>query len=139
MKHPSIDVAAITEWLDLPSNTQIQMIRQGLPAAAIPAVSQEFGIPIEHLCLVLGLSPQRASHRISQQRLLDSPTSEKLLRIMRIARTAESILGNKKLAGAWLQQHNITLNASPLSLMDTELGGGLARRVLTSIEHGLPV
>ncbi|WP_425266085.1 antitoxin Xre/MbcA/ParS toxin-binding domain-containing protein [Chromobacterium subtsugae] len=58
---------------------------------------------------------------------------------MRIARVAEGILGNKKLAGTWLLQHNITLSASPLSLMDTELGGGMARRVLASIEHGLPV
>ncbi|MBP4046274.1 antitoxin Xre/MbcA/ParS toxin-binding domain-containing protein [Chromobacterium piscinae] len=58
---------------------------------------------------------------------------------MRIACSAKSTLGNKKLAGAWLQQYNITLNAPPLSQMDTELGGGLARRVLASIEHGLPV
>ncbi|MGY8627954.1 antitoxin Xre-like helix-turn-helix domain-containing protein [Chromobacterium violaceum] len=139
MESPSTGAATITAWLNLPTNTQIEMIRQGLPATAMHAVSEEFGIPIEHLCLVLGLAPQRVSHRISRQRLLDSPASEKLLRIMRIARVAEGILGNKKLAGAWLQQHNITLNASPLSLMDTELGGGLARRVLASIEHGLPV
>ncbi|WP_053006780.1 antitoxin Xre-like helix-turn-helix domain-containing protein [Chromobacterium subtsugae] len=139
MEYPSTGAAAITAWLNLPSNTQIEMIRQGLPATAIQAVSEEFGIPIEHLCLVLGLSPRLASHRISRQRLLDLPASEKLLRIMRIAHVAEVTLGNKKLAGTWLQQHNITLNASPLSLMDTELGGGLAQRVLASIEHGLPV
>lgn len=115
------------------------MILQGLPATASHAVSQEFGTPLEYLYLVLGPSPRLTSHRISQQRLLDSPASEKLLRIMRIARVAEGILGNKKLAGTWLLQHNITLSASPLSLMDTELGGGMARRVLASIEHGLPV
>ncbi|WP_369826576.1 antitoxin Xre-like helix-turn-helix domain-containing protein [Chromobacterium sp. ATCC 53434] len=115
------------------------MIRQGLPATAMHAVSQEYGISLEHLCQVLGLSPQRASRRISQQQLLDPPSSERVLRIMHIARTAESILGSKVLAGAWLQQHCIPLNASPLSLMDTELGGGLALRVLASIEHGLPV
>ena len=139
MEYPSTGATAITAWLDLPINTQIEMIRQGLPATAMHAVSQEFGIPIEHLCLVLGLSPRLASYRISRQRLLDLSASEKLLRIMRIARVAESILGNKKLAGTWLLQHNITLSASPLSLMDTELGGGLTQRVLASIEHGLPV
>ncbi|WP_052941524.1 antitoxin Xre-like helix-turn-helix domain-containing protein [Chromobacterium subtsugae] len=139
MESPSKGAATIKAWLDLPTNTQIEMIRQGLPATAIHAVSEEFDIPIEHLCLVLGLSPRLASHRISRQRLLDLPASEKLLRIMRIAHVAEVTLGSKKLAGTWLQQHNITLNASPLSLMDTELGGGLAQRVLASIEHGLPV
>jgi putative toxin-antitoxin system antitoxin component (TIGR02293 family) len=69
----------------------------------------------------------------------DHATSERLLRLARIARHAANTFGDPARAGTWLTHPHRLLGAAPLSLLDTAYGGHEVERQLLAIEHGSPV
>ena len=53
---------------------------------------------------------------------------------------AEAILESNDVALSWMRRENIALgNAKPIVLCDTAMGIAQVRRVLSTIEYGIPV
>ena len=109
---------------------------RGLPYAAIEAVGKRYGIPLADLARVVGL-PARTLARRKAERRLSPAESDRLVRVARIASSAEDVLETREKAGRWLQKPNRALGGrTPLSLLDTSPGAELVSDVLDRIEHG---
>jgi putative toxin-antitoxin system antitoxin component (TIGR02293 family) len=59
------------------------------------------------------------------------------VRLADVIRVAEETFGGRDAGARWLKTPNLALgDATPLSMLDTELGALEVRRILSSIGHG---
>jgi putative toxin-antitoxin system antitoxin component (TIGR02293 family) len=115
----------------------IQRTRAGLPYGALEAMARRYAIPLSRLARVVGL-PARTLARRKKERQLSAGESDRLLRLARVAASAEDVLGAPDKAGQWLQKANRALRATaPLDLLDTDLGAEEVMTILGRIEHGV--
>jgi len=111
--------------------------REELPYAALAAVAKRYRIPLATLARVIGL-PERTLARRKKERRLRADESDRLLRVARVATSAEDVLGAQAKAGRWLQTPNRALaGAMPLDLLDTDLGAEEVMTILGHIERGV--
>ena len=111
--------------------------REELPYAALAAVAKRYRIPLATLARVIGLT-ERTRARRKKERHLTADESDRLLRVARVATSAEDVLGAQAKAGRWLQNSNRALGgAIPLDLLDTDLGAEEVMTILGRIEHGV--
>lgn len=117
--------------------TKIDVIRRGVPPRVVHGLAEYLDVPMQILFGVLHI-PESTAHRlIKDDRRLDSAASERVVRIAGIIRMAEDTFGGRDAATQWLKTANLGLGSvTPLSMLDTELGGGEVRRILSSIDHG---
>lgn len=112
-------------------------LRQGLPYAALVALTSTYEIDPKSLAAVLHI-PQRTLARRRHERRLHPDESDRLVRVARIAALAEESLGGRDRAARWLKRPNRALgNAVPLHHLDTDLGARQVEDILGRISHGL--
>lgn len=87
----------------------------------------------------LGISPATAQRKINKPDVLGQSESERLERLAIIYDLAEKVFIDAAMAKEWLMQKNIVPGGTPLSMLDTGIGTGEVRKVLTSIAHGSAV
>jgi putative toxin-antitoxin system antitoxin component (TIGR02293 family) len=110
-------------------------IREELPYAALAAVAKRYRIPLAFLASVIGL-PERTLARRKKERRLRADESDRLLRVARVATSAEDVLGAQAKAGRWLQTPNRALGgAIPLDLLNTDFGAEEVVTILDGIER----
>jgi len=115
----------------------IHRSRAGLPHAALEAVGRRFGVPAAALAHAIDL-PARTLARRKKERRLSADESDRLVRVARVAASAEAVLGDRQKAGRWLQKPNRALGgAVPLDLLGSDLGAGQVETVLGRVEHGV--
>lgn len=83
-------------------------------------------------------TPESTAHKlIKEDRLLDAGASERVIRVIEIARMANEVFGGSELGARWLKTPNFALNGeTPLSMLDTEPGALLVRQILNAIDYG---
>jgi putative toxin-antitoxin system antitoxin component (TIGR02293 family) len=109
----------------------------GLPYASLEAVGKRYGIPLASLARVIGL-PARTLARRKVERRLSTTESDRLVRVARIASSAEDVLETREKAGRWLQKPNRALGgAVPLELLRSDLGAEEVETILVRIDHGV--
>ncbi len=115
----------------------IEIVRSGLPHAALESVLDLLGLSVDVVSASLSL-PKRTLARRKKQERLTAAESDRLLRLARVAAAAVGVFGDPHKASAWLQKPNRALGkATPLSRMDTDVGVRQVERVLGRIEHGV--
>ena len=115
----------------------IQQADAGLPYAAFETVGKRYGIPLAHLARVIGL-PARTLARRKAERRLSASESDRLVRVARIASSAEEVLETREKAGRWLQKPNRALGgAMPIELLRSDLGAEQVATILVRIDHGV--
>src|SRR2546426_6557054 len=115
----------------------IHRARAGLPFASLTGVGTRYDIPVLTLARVIGL-PERTLARRKKERRLRADESDRLLRVARVATSAEDVLGAQAKAGRWLQTPNRALGgAIPLDLLNTDLGAEEVVTILDGIERGV--
>ena len=115
----------------------IQLVRDGLPVAAVEAVLKHTRISQAALAAALAI-PERTLARRKREGLLSAEESAKLLRFAKAAAGAETVFGSCEAGIQWLQAPNRALGAvTPLSLLDTEIGAEMVLDLLGRIEHGV--
>jgi len=125
-----------TEYLLTPPLDQVSMVREGLPWAAYHGVIADLGMTDQMAAGVLHI-PLRTLTRRKGGRL-DPQESERVLRLVRLRAKAEDVLGTPEKALQWLGAPNRALaGATPLSLLDTDIGTQAAEAVLVRIEYGV--
>jgi len=113
------------------------IVREGLPAVSIDAIVRLTGIPQRVLARALGIS-ERTLLRRKRAGTLSPDESAKLVRFARVVERAVMVFESADAALNWLQAPNVSLGGvTPLSLLDTEVGGDSVLDTLGRIEHGL--
>lgn len=115
---------------------RIKIIRNGVDATILVSASEHFNMPRAVMAQFLGISPATAERKIKSRGLLGQAESERLERLALIENEAAGVFGNADNARAWLTRKNHALGASPLSLLDTDVGAGEVRKVLAAIAYG---
>jgi putative toxin-antitoxin system antitoxin component (TIGR02293 family) len=111
--------------------------RKGLSYAALEAVATRYDIPTAILVRVLHI-PARTLARRKKERQLRPDESDRLLRLARIAALAEETLGTREKATTWLRGSIRALGgASPLDLLDSDLGAQEVENILGRISYGV--
>ena len=64
--------------------------------------------------------------------------ADRLLRVVRAVVCAVEALGDTEKAGTWLRTPNTALRgATPIELLETDIGARMVERILGRIEHGV--
>lgn len=115
----------------------IDVLRKGLPAGAIDVIARAAGLTQTELSQALMIS-ERTLVRRKKEGALSSQESAKLLRVARVLDRAIEVFENRGAALDWLKSANPALGgATPLSLLDTDLGAEAVFDTLGRIEHGV--
>lgn len=117
---------------------QIEHIRIGVNAPLLVGAAADLQISQETLFSVVHLPVTTAKRKVSRNELLDPGVTERLARIAQIVQFAAEVFGTDKKATQWLSANNLALgNTTPLSLLDTEIGGREVERILHAIRYGM--
>ncbi|MBI4986423.1 MAG: DUF2384 domain-containing protein [Rhodocyclales bacterium] len=115
----------------------VTVIRQGISSAAVDALAQTLRLSKSELAVALGI-PERTLARRKRESTLNSEESAKLLRLARVVERAETIFESLEAAIGWLKSPSAALSgATPLSLLDTDVGAESVMDMLGRIEHGV--
>lgn len=117
---------------------QIEHIRVGVNAPLLVGAAADLQVSQETLFGVVHLPVTTAKRKVSRNELLDPGVTERLARIAQIAQFATDVFGTDDKARQWLSANNLALgNATPLSMLDTEIGGREVERILQAIRYGM--
>jgi putative toxin-antitoxin system antitoxin component (TIGR02293 family) len=115
----------------------IEVIRQGIPAAAVDSLLTAIHVSRSDLAKLLGI-PERTLARRKREGILNSEESSKLLRVARVVARAAEVFEDAEAALDWLKAPNAALQRrTPLSLLDTDIGAESVLDTLGRIEHGV--
>ena len=115
----------------------VSIIRRGISSSAVDSLTKFTHISQAELSAALGI-PERTLARRKREGTLNSEESAKLVRLARVIARAEEVFEDFDAAIDWLKSANSSLSgATPLSLMDTDIGAESVRDTLGRIEHGV--
>lgn len=115
----------------------IEVIRNGIPAAAVESLLKALRVSQSELARALGI-PERTLGRRKREGVLSSEESAKLLRLARAVGRANEVFADSEAALHWLKSPNSALaGKTPLSLLDTDIGAESVLDTLGRIEHGV--
>lgn len=115
----------------------IALVRKGVPYRALASAKAALEVSNDDLSKFLNLKKRTLARRRGEERLT-ADESERLVRLARVAARAEEVLGDRPAALRWIRKPNRALGgASPIELLDTDLGLDAVLNVLGRIEHGV--
>lgn len=115
----------------------ISFIRQGLSVVSLIKVAEYCDISEAQIALLLATSERTISRRKKDNKALDISESDRLYRLARIFTRALEIFEDIQTARKWLKESNSSLaGATPLELLDTDLGTQKVDELLNRIEYG---
>ena len=114
----------------------VELVREGVPWSLYHGVASDLGLSEQVVADVLRIPPRTLARRKGGR--LEPHEGERLLRFVRLVARATEVLGDSKKAARWLEAPNRALGgATPLSLLDTDIGTQAAEDVLARIEYGV--
>lgn len=115
----------------------VALIRRGLPAAAVDALTRVTHLTQADLAAAVGI-PERTLARRKREGRLNSEESARLIRLARVVARSEEVFEDLEAAMDWLKSPNASLDGdTPLSLLDTDIGAEGVMDTLGRIEHGV--
>ena len=115
----------------------VRLIRNGISAAAVDALARALKLTQSELASALAI-PERTLARRKKEGTLNSEESAKIVRLARVLERAEAVFEDRDAALDWLKSPNAALaGATPLSLIDTDIGTQSVTDTLGRIEHGV--
>ena len=114
----------------------VSVIRRGIPSSAVDSLTKFTRLSQAELSAALGI-PERTLARRKREGKLNSEESAKLIRLARVIERAEEVFEDFDSAIDWLKSANASLTATPLSLLDTDIGAESVLDTLGRIEHGV--
>ena len=117
------------EWVDV--------VRHGFSSRALDSMLKVIDLSQAELAQALDI-PERTLARRKREGVLSREESEKLLRLARTVARAAEVFDGLEAALNWLKAPIEALEgATPLSLIDTDIGGDSVMDTLGRIEHGV--
>jgi putative toxin-antitoxin system antitoxin component (TIGR02293 family) len=130
----------IGDWLGLrPPATEAEILRIVEGRLATSVIKRLMALGLERSEIDETVIPSRTlQHRRSRREKLTLEESDRVLRIVRILSSAESVYGNRERALAWLRKPHPRLEGrSPLSLVKTDTGSRIVEELLVQIDEGM--
>src|SRR5438132_5783417 len=121
-----------------PPLKRIGLVRAGFPALVLDETAAVLGIAKSALAKAAGIPVSTAGAQQRSGKPLSPEHSEKILRILRVARRAEEVFGDQDRGRAWLTSDVHALGRRPLDLLDTQDGYELVIDELGRIVFGAP-
>lgn len=119
----------VGEWL--------RLLRGGLPGRGLEKLLESLAISRAEFCTALNIPERTLARRLAEGRLT-ADESEKVLRLARVWERAINVFEGEAPARDWLKSPNGALeNATPLSLLDADIGADEVLNLLGRIEHGV--
>lgn len=124
---------------------RVEMIRHGVPAAAVRDMIETIPIASGDLLKSLRLSPATLSRKIKEDANLSAEDSERVIGMARLIGQVQAMTADAEATGfdaarwtaSWLQEPVPALGgARPVDLMDTMEGQGIVSRLLAQMESG---
>lgn len=113
------------------------LIRKGISSVAVDSLAKALHMTQSELAMALGI-PERTLARRKKEGTLNSEESAKLVRLARVIGRAEEVFEDIDVALDWMKSGNAALSgATPLSLLDTDIGAEGVMDMLGRIEHGV--
>lgn len=114
----------------------VGLVREGVPWNVYRDVVTELGLTDQTAAGALRIPPRTLNRRKGGR--LDPQEGERLMRLVRLVAQATDVLGARDKALRWMEAPNRALaGATPMSLLDTDIGTQAAEAVLTRIEYGV--
>ncbi|MCX9156371.1 DUF2384 domain-containing protein [Niveibacterium sp. 24ML] len=115
----------------------VTLIRHGIPSQSVEALARMVKLTQAELAGALGI-PERTLARRKREGMLNSEESAKVVRLARVVDRAEEVFEDLDVALDWLKSSNAALcSATPISLLDTDIGAESVLDTLGRIEHGV--
>lgn len=115
----------------------VSVIRRGISSAAVDSLTQSIRVTQSELATALGI-PERTLARRKKEGVFNSEESSKLVRLARVVERAKDVFEDFEASLDWLKSPNAALSgATPLSLLDTDIGAETVLDTLGRIEHGV--
>jgi putative toxin-antitoxin system antitoxin component (TIGR02293 family) len=115
----------------------VSVIRRGISSAAVDSLTKSIRVTQSELATVLGIA-ERTLARRKKEGVLNSEESAKLVRLARVVERAKDVFEDFEASLNWLKSPNAALSgATPLSLLDTDIGAESVLDTLGRIEHGV--
>lgn len=117
------------EWVDI--------VRHGISSQALDSILKSIALSQSEVAQALDI-PERTLARRKREGVFSREESAKLLRLARVAARAAEVFEDLHLAIGWLKAPAAALgDATPLSLLDTDVGADSVMDTLGRIEHGI--
>jgi putative toxin-antitoxin system antitoxin component (TIGR02293 family) len=114
----------------------VDLVRSGVPWQIYRGVVENLGLNDRAAAGILHIPPRTLARRKGGR--LEPNEGERLVRLVRLAAHATDVLGSREKALRWMEAPNRALaGATPMSLLDTDIGTQEAEAVLTRIEYGV--
>jgi putative toxin-antitoxin system antitoxin component (TIGR02293 family) len=128
------------EQHELSERERIQRIEKGLDSAVVKTIGQALMLSKRSAAELANTSESTLARLQRNGGRLNAGGSERIDRVLALAKQAIDVIEDPETAIAWLSTGNLFLGgASPVMLCCTDLGGHQARRLLTGIEWGVSV
>jgi putative toxin-antitoxin system antitoxin component (TIGR02293 family) len=130
----------IGNWLGLRAPaTEAEILRIVEGRLAPSVIKRLLMLGLERSEIDDAVIPSRTlQHRRSRRERLTLEESDRVLRIVRILSSAESVYESRERALAWLRKPNARLDGrSPLSLVKTDTGSRIVEELLIQIDEGM--
>lgn len=115
-----------------------EVIRAGMPMAAVEALKKAVALPDAELAELLGVSLKTLSRARRAGTRLDPVISDRVFRLSRLIALASEVLEHRAAALSWLKRPQAGLGGKvPLQLLTTEAGAALVEQLLLRMEHGV--
>jgi putative toxin-antitoxin system antitoxin component (TIGR02293 family) len=125
-------LGGVTEAADF-----VHAVRHGLPYASLEALSCALQADLGEVSAVVGIATRTLARR-KHERVLSPIESDRLYRVAHVMQLAATTLGGLVKTRLWLQRENRALGGhTPLSLLDTEIGGRQVEEALIQLNHGI--
>ncbi|MDX1606946.1 MAG: antitoxin Xre/MbcA/ParS toxin-binding domain-containing protein [Candidatus Competibacterales bacterium] len=124
------------EILDHDPHDLVQLIRAGLPSAAVDSLLAQGYLTLAELDRVV--MPRKTLYHRRKLGRLTAEQSDRLLRVVRILALADATFASRDKAAMWLRRPTRTLAGErPLDLLDTGTGARQVESLLGRIAHGI--
>ena len=140
MKNSELKIpSSIFELVKMDLETQIKVVRQGLPSKFVTQVSKVLAMPSTQLLELVRIPSMPLLSNRKQMKLLCVYEGDVILRVAKVLIFAEVVFESRDAAVSWLKRSLRSLGGvQPLSLLDTHSGFELVHKTLKCIEYGIP-
>lgn len=133
------DVASLLGKQPMSQFDWAQLIVRGFPAEAFEMFVGRSGLTRNETIKAIGMTSRQLLRR-GHSGALSGDESERLYRLARIISRAAAFFGDIESGAAWLRKPHPALRGfAPLEFALTEPGAQEVLRIITSVEHGIPV
>lgn len=114
-----------------------RIVRRGIPARALDAVSRYLGLPKSALAEFIDLDRSTASRLAAKDQPLPAHAAEAILRLLELHDLAGEVFASEEDAAGWLRTaHPLLDGESPLQAARTSFGAQDARNLLLALQYG---